>query len=112
MPPGRPVPRGRRSTGRLSRGFIPDGVRRLANAYGLFSLKAQTIVSHIHYDAVALPEVPLEHPQREWVEHAALDRPLQRSRPVHRVVTLGDDQALGRLGQLDVDLAIFEPLQE
>src|SRR6185437_12494470 len=37
---------------------------------------------------------------------------LERPCAVHRIVTFADDETLRRLGQLDVDLAILEPLQQ
>ena len=55
---------------------------------------------------------PCEHAHRQRVEHPPLDRPLQRPRAVGRIVALGDQQILGAVGQLDVDLAILEPLHQ
>src|SRR5688500_20121919 len=76
-PPGRPEPSVRRSLPvRLSRGFIPGGVRRFANQYSrggpgrrvagglcgdrLFLLEAESILPHIDDDAIALVEMALE----------------------------------------------------
>ena len=61
---------------------------------------------------VALAELALQHAHRQRVEHPALDGPLQRPRAIRRVVALCDQHVLRPVGQLDVDLAILEPLHE
>ena len=49
---------------------------------------------------------------RERVEDELLDRPLDRPRPVRRVVALGGDERLRGGRELEVDLPILEPLGE
>ena len=50
--------------------------------------------------------------QRQRIEHPALDRPLQRPRAVHRIVSFFDDQVPRFVGELDPDLPILEPPQQ
>src|SRR5688572_8618533 len=110
--PGRvPRPSVRRSPGRLSRGLVPGGLRGSANQHLLVEFEPG-VAADVDDDAVAFAELALEHPQRQRIENAALDGALERAGPVHRIVTFGDDELARRFGQLDMDLAILEPLQQ
>jgi len=75
-------------------------------------LKRQSILVHIDANPIALPELALEHPDGQRVEHAPLDGPLQGACAVHRIVPLRDDEVLGGVGQLDMNLAFLEPLEQ
>src|SRR6188474_3447193 len=125
--PGRGV--SRRSPGFLPRGFgtfeeVWSAIRSMRQLYavgdpvgdgplgrdrlfgpGEFELAAWGIDA----DDVPLVEFSLEHPHRQGVEHPALDRPLQRPRPVHRVIALGDQEILGPIAELHADLPTLEP---
>ena len=48
-------------------------------------------------DRVAFAELAFEHAQRQRIEHAALNRPLQRPRAVGRVVAFAHELFLGRV---------------
>src|SRR4029079_1362871 len=61
---------------------------------------------------VAFAELALEHLDRERIEDAPLYRALQRTRAVRRIVALLDEQILGTIGQLDVDLAVLVPFDQ
>src|SRR4030095_4040153 len=126
-PPARPLVRSeRRSPGRLSRGFSPEpplriarwggrpgGVRRFANipssSHRLLLLELQFIVTHIDQDRVALADVPLQYPHGQRIQHAALNRPLQRPGAEHRIEAFGHEEAASRIGQLDVHPPLLEP---
>ena len=43
------------------------------------------------------------------IEHAALNRPLQRPRAVGRIIPLAHELVPGRVGERDVDLALLQP---
>ena len=59
------------------------------------------------------PNSPCEHAQRQRVEHAPLDRPLQRPRAVHRVVALVDEQLSSRASVSSTcDLPVRQPPQQ
>src|SRR5262245_58237061 len=129
-PPARPLVRSeRRSPGRLSRGFNPEpppriarwsgrpgGVRRFANipssSHRLLLLELQFIVTHIDQDRVALAEMTLQYPHGQRIQHAALNRPLQRPGAEHRIEAFGHEEAASRIGELDVNLPLFEPLEQ
>src|SRR5258708_26045289 len=66
----------------------------------------------VNVDGVALLVLAGEHLVRERVEDELLDRPLDRPRPIDRVVALVRDGRLGGRGELDVDLPLLEPLRE
>ncbi len=61
---------------------------------------------------VALAELALQHLQGQRVEHAPLDGALERACAVGRIVAFLHQEVLGRVGQLDVNLPILEPLQQ
>src|SRR5688572_13342704 len=46
------------------------------------------VAVRVHGDRVALRELTLEQPRREWIQHQPLDRALERPRPEGRVVAL------------------------
>src|SRR5688500_443474 len=115
LPARPPVPSVRRSPGRLSRGFMPGGDRILAMRLGsnlLLPVEPQPVVSDIDQPPIAPPEFALEHPQGQRIEHPALDRALEGPCAVHRIVALRHEERLGRVAELDVDLAVLEPLQQ
>src|SRR5258708_9514368 len=62
----------------------------------------------VDVDGVALLVFAGEHLVRERVEDELLDRPLDRPRPVDRVVALLRDDRLRGGGELDVDLPLLE----
>ena len=75
---------------------------------GELELAARCIDAH----PGAFAELALQHAHRERIQHAPLDDALQRPRAVDRIVALGDEHILRAIGQLDVDLAILEPLHQ
>src|SRR5690606_31577929 len=94
--------------GRLS--FWPDGLGALGN-HGT-SGERQLIVCRVDHHVVAFAEVAFENAHGQWIEHAALDGPLERAGPVYGIIPFLHEQIPGRRGQLDGDLAILEPLQQ
>src|SRR6266566_10039866 len=63
-------------------------------------------------DRVALTEVALEQPQRERVLDEPLDRPLQRPRAVRGIPARLRDELLRRVGQLDLQAPVGEPVAQ
>src|SRR6185436_227434 len=62
----------------------------------LFCLReTQFAARRVDSDPVPLAEVPLEDPHGEGIEHATLDRPLERPGAIGGIVPLLDDQILG-----------------
>src|SRR5262245_33875558 len=109
MPDRRCAPNTRRSPGRLSRGFMPDGVRRFDAEVLCIDgrvplLELHPIVAYVHHHVVALAEIALEHPQSQRVEYEALNRALERPSPVHWIVPLRDQERFGGVAELDLDL--------
>src|SRR5206468_6010057 len=66
----------------------------------------------VHEDRVALLVLAREDLLRERVEDQLLDRAADRPRPVDRVVALLRDERLRVRRELEVDLALLEPLRE
>src|SRR5271166_6256998 len=85
-------------------------LRRLL-MYGFEAQLAATLL-HIHSDRVAVQHLAVEDLHGQRVLHQPLNRPLERTRTVVRVVALGEDQLLRLRRQLERDLAISQqPLQ-
>ena len=72
----------------------------------------QLVAARVDDDRVALGELALEHAQRQRVEHPPLDRPLQRPRAIGRIIPFLHEEVLRRVGQLDLDLPIGQPLHQ
>src|SRR5439155_21747032 len=68
-------------------------------------------VARVHADEVSLAEVALEDRERQAVDQVLLDHPLQRPRPVRRVVAEVAEQQPGVVGQLDLDAALAHALE-
>jgi hypothetical protein len=76
--------------------------------YTLF--EREPIGPRVHQDGIAFDEVAFEDPHRQYVWHATLNRSFERSRAVRGVVTLAHNLFLCRVGQQDLNLALFQPL--
>src|SRR5579859_4261396 len=90
---------------------MPLSTNRLAR---LFERDRIAVLGTIHANAIAFGILALEYGDGERILEEPLDRPLERARAVHRIVTLGDEQLLRGRGHLDRDLAVgqqaFDPL--
>src|SRR5207237_43266 len=75
------------------------GLRFLV-ARALPSPEDELALLHVDLDGVALPELAVEHPQRQRIEAVLLDRPLERTGAVDRVVGDSGKALLRRLGHL------------
>src|SRR5581483_11000303 len=60
----------------------------------------QAVPVALHPDDVPVPVLALEHLERDGVLQQALDHPLERPRPVHRVVALLGEELLGLGGHV------------
>src|SRR5687768_17016109 len=111
----------RLSPGRRSRAFPPGGLPSVgivdwlpATGYysglaGLFEIQPVTL--DVRHDLISLAEFALQDTHGERVENAPLNRALERPGAVRRIVSFGYQPALGRLRELDSNLAILEALQ-
>src|SRR5258708_7407767 len=81
---------------------------------GADPLEAQmrAVLGAVDAHAVPFGVLPLEHRQRERVLHQPLDGALQGSRPVHRVVSLGDEELFRGRGDLEPELALRHEARE
>src|SRR5215471_5404982 len=86
--------------------------RHLASDHLLLGKLHLAIRRAVDDDGIAFAEVALEHPQRERIEDLPLDRALQRTRAVGWIVPFTHQQFLCGVGELHVDLALFEPPDE
>src|SRR5215216_627984 len=75
-------------------------------------VEGELVHVRIDDDGVALLKLALEHLERQRVQHAALDRALERAGAVDRVVALLDEQVLGGVGELERDLALAQAAHE
>src|SRR6185503_13125402 len=112
-PPGAPRAPVRRSPERrfFAGGFDVSGIPAYKRI--LFCLcEREFSCRGVDDDAIPFAELPLQHAHGQRVEHQPLDGPLQRPRAVGGIVALLDDDVLRLAGQLDVDLAVFQPLHQ
>src|SRR5207302_6503390 len=72
----------------------------------------ESAVAAVHADRVAFAEIAFEHPQRERIEDAALNRPLERTRAVDRIIALMYEELPGGIGQSDANLALLEAARQ
>src|ERR671912_332173 len=89
--------------------FPPDGSIGLGNRNLVFS-EREAVGTRVHDDAISFAEFALQHAYRQLVQHALLDRPLQRTRAIHRIIPFLNEEFLRGVCQLDLDLAVGEPL--
>src|SRR6516162_6373812 len=110
-PPGRgPVRRSPRRRFLLDDG---DGGVAISGGDARFRLcKCQVAGFHVNVNGITLAELALENFNGQRIQDPALDRALQRPRPVRRVIALLDDQILRAIGQLHSDLPILQPLDQ
>src|SRR5947207_53088 len=85
---------------------------RVSCAHRFLLREGQRVRTPIDHDRVALEEVALEHPERQRVEHPALDRPLQRPRAVGWIIPFAHQLFLGAFGERDMNLPLFEPFRQ
>lgn len=64
----------------------------------------------LHHNSVTGDEIALEDVPCERILYLLLDEPLQRPRTVERVVAVGGESVLRRLGQREGQLAAGEPI--
>ena len=78
----------------------------------LGALEHELALGRVDPDGVAGHEAPLEDRQRQLVDQALLDHPLERPGAVRRVVAQVAEQRPRRVGQLDLDVALADPLDQ
>src|SRR5205823_14768196 len=72
--------------------------------------EAKRLVSRcVHYNGIPFDEGAFQHAKRQRIEHAPLDRPLERAGAVRRIIPLADQIFFGAVAELDVNLPLFEP---
>src|SRR5918993_4107233 len=91
--------------------FPPEGSIGLGNDNPLFH-EGHATRAGVDHHVIAFGELTLENPQRQRIQHATLDRPLQRASPIDWIIPLLHQEFLGAVGELDVDLAVFEALHQ
>src|SRR5258708_4052115 len=116
-PPGAVRGPVRRSVARrfLAGGFEESTMfykRNLRWDCGLHLVENELPGLHVDEHGVSLAEVPLQHADRERIQDAPLDRPLERPRAIRRVVSLLEQEILRLRAQLDADLPVFQPLHQ
>src|SRR5690606_5968455 len=108
---GRPAtPRGSAATPGAGPAPAPPP-RSLARSGGERDRRAvdqQPALAGVDPHGVAVADPPLEDHPGERILQAALDRALQRARAVDRIVARIGEPALGRIGDVERDLALLE----
>src|ERR1700730_10485499 len=77
-----------------------------------YKLVARTVAPRIHAHRIAGNEPSLEERERERVDQPLLNHTLQRPRPVCRVIAEVPEQRPRRVGQLDLDIALADTLDQ
>src|SRR3954464_13737709 len=103
--PRRSPPRG------LSRGFGVEPGRSGSHSLALFTERQPRAIA-VDDDGVAFAEVSFEDPHRERIEHATLNRALERPGAVRRVVAFLDELFFGCVSEHYMNLALFEALHQ
>ncbi len=98
--------------GGCCRRSLPPGGTLGLGMNGLTFRKAQFVSGHVHRDGVALAERAIEHAQGEGIQQPPLQGALERTRPIDRIITLTDEEVLGRFAQLNRDLPVAQALQQ
>ena len=70
------------------------------------------VALRVDHDAIAFPELALQHAHGQGIKDQALQRPLQRPGAIGRIIPFPHQQVLGRVSQLHVDLPLLEPLEQ
>src|SRR3954464_10834734 len=92
-----------------ARGTRPSGGRYRARRR---LLEHELALARVHSHRVAGREAALQQRQRQLVHELLLDHALQRARTVGGVVAEVADQRPGVVGQLDLDAAVADPLDQ
>src|SRR5437763_3892451 len=102
------IPIKRRVT--IGRGHPYCGVSSGSGRYGRGRLREResAVGSDVDDDVVAVDELALQHAHRQRLDQVLLDGPLERPRAVDGVEALASHQLLGRLSELQRDLALGE----
>src|SRR4051812_6987987 len=79
---------------------------------GVTSRETQLIPGDVHGDGIAFGERAFKNAAGQGVQQPLLERALQRTRPIYRIITLTDQEVLRGVGQLDSDLPVAETFQE
>src|SRR6476620_4058471 len=93
------------------RSLPPDGREGLGMKSVTFR-ETQLVAGDVHRHPVPLAEGALEDTQRQRVQQLSLKGALEWARPVYRIIPLTDQEVLGRVTELNGDLAVAEPFQE
>src|SRR5688572_7009153 len=93
------------------RSLPPDGSEGLGMDRATFH-KAQLIASHVNHHRVALAERAIEDAQSQRIQQPPLQGTLERTRPIHWIIPLTDEEVFRRVTELDRDFAVTQPLEQ
>src|SRR5687767_392528 len=91
---------------------LPPGGREGLGMDRLTFRKAQLIASHVHYHGVTLTKRAVEHAQGKRIEEPPLQGAFDRTRPVHWIITLTDEEIFRTFAQLNRDLPVTETFEQ
>ena len=74
--------------------------------------KLEGAVLGVDVNGLAFADFAFEDVETEGIENLLLNRALQRARAINRIVPFTREQFLGRIGEIERDLLLFEPFRQ